>query len=148
MAVAKTVLKAMEQDNLRKQQVFLTRKQKDDIIEKTIEGVSLKTIAASKELPSLIFIVKELSRDEQFKKEYYIAKAWAAEVMVTEMFEIAQSQEMDFGSKKLLIDVIKFHAAKLLRKTYGDKDPDADQEKTIRLVIERAAQHKQIVEST
>lgn len=104
---------------------------------------TLKQIAADPRMPSERTIVRWLAdkRNVQFREDYYYARRVQAELLVDEIFEIADDTSDDWvedtnkdgefiGYKvnneaiqrsRVRIDTRKWYASKMVPKIYGDK---------------------------
>lgn len=143
MSVSRKALNIMKEDNQKVRKPLISKEKKNEILEMLIGGTSLKKISVTPKMPKMMAIIKELVRDQDFKKEYEFAKQWGAEIKVTEMEEIVMNDEISYGNKKLLIDVLKWKASKLI-KQYGDKKEDGDKGNKIQLIIETSGDTKTI----
>lgn len=105
------------------------------ILGRISEGRSLQKICRSKHLPSYTTIVRWLQDDEDFRKKYALARQEQAELLASQLLEIADDGSNDtykneagtfvnhdhINRSRLRIDTRKWIASKLLPKVYGDK---------------------------
>lgn len=95
------------------------QKQADEIIELITQGSSLRDIV---ELgyPSAPTLFRWMEANEDFRKQYARAREEQAEFMVSEIINIADTEE-DPAKARNRIDARKWAAMKLLPKVYGDR---------------------------
>ena len=71
-------------------------------------------------------IKNAIRRDENFRREYVLAREAAAEFMVERMILVAIGKdplvvELEMDERKMVLDTIKWIAGKMLHSVYGDK---------------------------
>lgn len=105
-----------------------------DICERVARGESLRTIAEMQGRPSIVTIWRWKHENKDFCNLYAQARVDRVEYRVEEMIDLARRalevKEDRVPGYKLLIDTIKWEAARIASWIYGDKlihagDPDA-----------------------
>lgn len=105
------------------------------ILGRISEGRSLQKICKSRHLPSYTTVTRWLQEDEDFRKKYGIARQEQAEMLASQLLEIADDGSNDtykndagtfvnhdvINRSRLRIDTRKWIASKLLPKVYGEK---------------------------
>jgi hypothetical protein len=98
-------------------------------------SMSLRAIALMDDMPSLSTICKWLKEDVNFSQQYARAKEMQADILASEIIEIADDaskdiisgENGDYGNSaavnrsRLQVDARKWAASKLAPKKYGDK---------------------------
>lgn len=98
-------------------------------------GYSLRTIAKTEGMPSVVTMFTWLKKYPDFLKQYEIAKSEQADALAEEMLDIADDGTNDWIEKngkksldvehvqrsRLRVDTRKWIASKLKPKKYGDK---------------------------
>jgi hypothetical protein len=112
------------------------------IIERLAEGLTLKK---SCEISKVNYpnVVKRIHESEVLTKLYARAKDEFAHYCVQEMFEIVDS-EPDVQKARLKCDNVKWYAARVLPKQYGDKvsmEHSSDPDKPLFIVERPVAGH-------
>lgn len=97
-----------------------TDKLADEICAKIADGQSLRTVCSPDEMPNITTIYEWIRSNDQFSKQYARAKDDAADAMVEDMLNIADT-EIDVQKARLMVDTRKWIASKLKAKKYGDK---------------------------
>lgn len=92
----------------------------DKILAQIAEGKSLRTICASKDMPSRQWVRRWLREDDDFCCQYARAREDQADHYVDEIIRISEEEE-DVQRARLKIDSIKWIASKLKAKAYGDR---------------------------
>jgi len=95
------------------------QEQADEIIELITNGASLRDIA-DMGYPSAPTLFRWMESNEDFRKQYARAREEQAEFMVSEIINIADTEE-DPAKARNRIDARKWAAMKLLPKVYGDR---------------------------
>ena len=117
-----------------------TQDKADEICELIVDGHTIRDICAFEHLPSVKTFFKWLRDHDEFGKQYAHAKEEQAEIMVQEMFSIADDGQNDWYDKqlkngetvraldhehvqrsKLRIDTRKWAASKFKPKKYGER---------------------------
>lgn len=124
-----------------------TKSLADDLCAQLADGVSLRTVCLSDDMPNKRTVFRWLRTNEEFCHQYEIAKAECADSYADEIVDIADDGSNDYitrtnkdGSEyeavntehiqrsRLRVDARKWVASKLKPKKYGDKmaltDPD------------------------
>lgn len=101
-------------------------------------GMSLRSICRCDDRPDMTTVMRWLREREEFRQQYARAKEEAADGLVEEMLEIAdtpvegvrtkhtadgveETREDMLGHRRLQVDTRKWIASKLKPKKYGDK---------------------------
>ena len=90
------------------------------ICQEIMEGKSLRTICARKDMPSASTVYAWLGQYPGFQDMYAHAREIQADVLADEILEIADS-EIDTNRARVMIDTRKWLAGKLRPKKYGDR---------------------------
>lgn len=109
-----------------------TPKLRDEICSRLAEGMSLRKICKSEDMPTTGTVCRWIAEDSEFSEQYAKAREAQAETMADEILDIADevppmnpvTGAYDSGAvnhTRLRIDARKWVAAKLLPKKYGDK---------------------------
>lgn len=98
---------------------ILTEDDIAEVISKMIEGITLKQ-ACEKSGVSYCNINKRINESENLTKLHARARDEFAHVCVQKMFDIVDLEE-DVQRARLKCDNIKWYAARVLPKVYGDK---------------------------
>lgn len=93
----------------------------DSICDKIANGESLRQISKQEGYPTPGTICRWLTIDEQFLKQYTLAKEICAEVFADEIVAIADNEDGEVNRDRLRLDARKWVASKLKPKKYGDK---------------------------
>lgn len=112
--------------------IELTPELKQEIIERTANGESLKQILNDERMPSRFTINREEKRDNEFGADMKTARQVAADIYVDEMMEIADDAAQDIkpdgtvnyelvARSKMRIDQRRWIAARFDPARYGDK---------------------------
>jgi hypothetical protein len=73
-------------------------------------------------MPDRSTCVRWLDANPEFRNQYAQARELQADALTDEMLDIARSAtNQDAHAKRLLVDVLKWRAAKLRPKVYGDR---------------------------
>lgn len=101
-----------------------------------IEGRSVRSICSDEDMPNAATIFKWLAKYPEFNDQYAKAKEQAIEALVTECFDIADENALDYTEgedgklrpnidhiqrARLRIDTRKWYAGKIMPKLYGDR---------------------------
>lgn len=107
------------------------------VCELFIEGNSLRTIAANRELfpmeISASLLLRWLTDDPARLQQYAIAREAAADFLAEEIIAIADDRTADPNCRRVRIDARKWYAGKLRPKVYGDR---IQQDVTAKVTIE------------
>jgi len=108
----------------------------DAICERLADGESLRSICLDPEMPSQPTVFRWLAANEEFRKQYAIAREAQADSLFDEMLDIADDASRDTRKGKdgdeqpntewitrsrLRVETRKWMAGKLRPKVYGDK---------------------------
>jgi len=98
----------------------------DAILERIASGESLTAICADEEMPSHVSVFRWLADPERedFRKRYACAREAQGETKFDQVGDtalMALRGQVDPQAAKVFIDAIKWQAAKLAPKKYGDK---------------------------
>ncbi len=111
----------------------------DKICQQLANGISLRTVCKSDEMPSTVTVFAWMRTNEEFLNQYARAKQESADAMAEEVLYIADTQETGttttikgdgsvetkeedmLGHRRLQIDTRKWLMAKMKPKKYGDK---------------------------
>lgn len=117
---------------------ILSIEQKRLIIMEIIEGKSLTQIFADNEGIDKFKFGQQLMIDEQFYSTYVKAKRMDTEYKVSDMFNFIHTSDMTYGDKRLYIDTLKWYAAKVFPRLYGEKiQVEKTENKKIQFIIEK-----------
>ena len=84
-------------------------------------GMSLRRLTAQDDMPSAQTVYEWLWKHKEFAEQYARAKEDRAESYADEIAEIADNQELDPNSRRVMIDARKWIACKFAPRKYGDK---------------------------
>lgn len=106
----------------------------DHIVERLIEGDSLRTICAADAMPNRSTVLRWLDDDPDFAARYARAREMQGDFMDDLILEAANTTTPEnAAAARVKIDAYKWRASKLKAKVYGDsttlKHADADGEK-------------------
>lgn len=90
------------------------------ICQEIMEGKSLRTICAGKDMPSASTVYAWLGQSPEFQDMYARAREIQADVLADEILEIADA-DLDPNRARVMIDARKWLAGKLRPKKYGDR---------------------------
>lgn len=91
------------------------------ICSRIAEGESVRSISKDKDMPNASTIHAWVLDNEEFSKQYDIAKSIGAEVEAEEIESIARDMNLDVPRAKLITDVKKWNLSKKLPNRFGDK---------------------------
>lgn len=97
------------------------RKTADELCRYLAVGESLRTVTKRPGMPSIQTVFTWMRTHEEFLEQYTRAKQEAADALVEEMLDIADSDNTDVNRDRLRVDTRKWIAAKLKPKKYGEK---------------------------
>jgi hypothetical protein len=107
------------------------------VCELLIEGHSLRAIAANRELfpmeNSASHLLRWLTGDPARLQRYARAREAAADLLADQVVEVSREQARDPQCRRVEIDALKWYAAKLRPKVYGDR---IEQDITAKVSIE------------
>lgn len=125
-----------------------TKELADEICSQLAEGISLRTVCLSDDMPEKTTVFRWLRVNEEFRNQYAKAKEESADALVEEILDIADDGTNDwmethdednpgykfngehYQRSRLRVDTRKWVASKLKAKKYGDKlDLTSDGEK-------------------
>ena len=110
-----------------------SQKLADIIYEKLAQGISLRTVCKSEELPDIATVFRWLREREEFRNQYARAKEESAEAMNETLQDLGDdairlSQEVDSKASNAVVQAVKLKAdnmkwamSKMKPKKYGDK---------------------------
>lgn len=110
-----------------------TQEKADKICEQLAQGISLRTVCASKDMPSAVTVFAWMRENDEFLKQYERAKAESSDALNEVILDlgdeaITKSQQVDFKASnavvsayKLKADNLKWYMSKMKPKKYGDK---------------------------
>lgn len=93
----------------------------DAICERLANGESLRTICASKNMPTKANVFRWIAADEAVADQYKRAREAQADSIVDDMLNIADDASIDPNDRRVRIDARKWIAGKMRPKVYGDK---------------------------
>jgi len=93
----------------------------DTILERIMDGESLRSICNAPEMPAKVTVLKWLRDNEEFATHYTRAKEEQADSLEDDILAVADNPSLDPADKRVRIDARKWIAAKLKPKKYGDK---------------------------
>lgn len=118
-----------------------------EILDRMIEGESLRAICRSTGIPSRTTILRWLDEDESFRGQYARAREMQADYLADLIQETALASTPETAhSDRVKIDAFKWTASKLLPKRYGDKiqhtgaDGEGPVETTLNITFVRPGQ--------
>lgn len=85
------------------------------------EGMSLKTICLSDNMPDKSNVFRWLANNQEFRDIYEKAAAERSEALVEEILDFSDDKKTDVQRSRLMVDTRKWIASKLKPKKYGDK---------------------------
>ena len=91
------------------------------ICERIATGESVRSIAKTKGMPDAATIHRWVLDNDEFCKQYEVAKQIGAEIEAEEIEEIARDEKLEVPRAKLIADVKKWNLSKKLPKRFGDK---------------------------
>lgn len=95
-----------------------------DICRRIADGESLRAIIQDEDMPDRSQIYRWLQEYPDFRDQYTKAKEDQAETFEEEMLHIARTEE-DVARARLIVDTMKWTAAKLKPKKYGERQDPA-----------------------
>ena len=98
-----------------------TQETANAICESIAQGESLRKLCAVKGMPTMATICKWLSETPSFSEQYARARERQAEHEAERLLEIADDLDIPSDHKRIMVDVRKWIACKLLPKKYGDR---------------------------
>lgn len=93
----------------------------ETICERLAQGESLVQICADDAMPGLRTVMRWSAENERFGTEYARARDAQAEVMDDLILTTAMDDDIDPPLARMRVDALKWRAAKLAPKRYGDK---------------------------
>lgn len=111
----------------------------DEICCRLADGETLREICLAKTMPSRATVRRWLAGSSQFRSRYATAREHLADALVEDALHQARNANSSTASaRRLYVDAIKWYAAKLAPKRYGEKvAPDAAAKVTIGDAIEK-----------
>jgi hypothetical protein len=92
----------------------------DEICRRIAHGKTLRAICIGEAMPSRNTVVRWLKENPEFRDQYAQARQDQADALFDEALDIARSAtNQDAYAKRLLVDTIKWAAAKLSPRVYG-----------------------------
>lgn len=99
-----------------------TQDKGDEICHHIIEGLSLRSICALPDMPTMKTILNWVDRHEEFLQQYTCARRMQADIKFDDLKDLAKTANADnVQCVKLQIDTAKWELSKTLPKKYGDK---------------------------
>jgi hypothetical protein len=92
-----------------------------DICERLIEGESLTSICRDADMPSRTVVYDWLSENEGFANDYARARRLQADTFADEIQEVAKNLALLPEHKRVMIDAMKWRAARQNWRAWGDK---------------------------
>lgn len=111
----------------------------DELMERIIEGESVRAILSDPHMPNRATLYRRLDRDPELAQRYSRALAWRMDILRDEIFDISDNVEIGqetvtkpdgsietregdmLGHRKLKIDTRKWAMARLAPERYGDR---------------------------
>jgi hypothetical protein len=94
----------------------------EEICRRIGEGETLRSICGLDHMPAHTTVLRWLRENEVFRTQYARAREIQADSLADEMLDVARSAtNQDANAKRVLIDALKWRAAKLRPKIYGDR---------------------------
>jgi len=95
---------------------------KSKLLERMIEGKSLREICAADDMPSRWAVLRALDGDADFATKYARAREMQADYMDDLILETANAAKSETAAAdRVKIDAYKWRASKLRPKVYGDR---------------------------
>jgi hypothetical protein len=95
---------------------------KETILERMIEGESLRQICASAGMPSRMSVLRWLDQDQSFRSEYNRARELQGDYLDDLIMETAMASTPETAhADRVKIGALQWRASKLKPKVYGDK---------------------------
>lgn len=91
------------------------------LCEQLATGTSLRKLCQRDDMPAISTVYDWLWSKPEFAEQYARAKEDRAESYADEIAEIADNQELDPNSRRVMIDARKWIACKFAPRKYGDK---------------------------
>jgi len=113
----------------------VTESVQHELLIRLADGESLRKVCKDDHIPAKSTILKFLAGNKEFADHYALAKKEGCRERLDEAHEIARS-EPDPQRARIIIDLIKWEASKILPKEYGDKlEVEATVQGAINVVI-------------
>lgn len=96
----------------------------DRICERISDGEDLRAICADEDMPGRSTVFRWLAANEDFAKQYALARELQGDALADDMLGVARKSaktKTEVAARRLLLDTMKWRAAKLRPKVYGDK---------------------------
>ena len=117
-----------------------------EICARISEGESLAAVCRDDYLPSVRTVMRWLAENEAFRQDYTRAREAKADADADNIGDIAArvlSGEYDPQAARVAIDALKWAAAKMQPKKYGEKlELSGDDKSPLQIVIQRYADEK------
>jgi len=116
------------------------------ICDQLLAGRSMIDICKEKNVPSERTVYYWMEKNEDFCRAITRARSWQADHFLDEQIALAKSATIeDWQLKKFQADNLKWVAAKLAPKKYGDKQTlDVNQTMTLSALVEQAIKIKDV----
>jgi len=106
----------------------MTAKTPDEVINKFLErvasGEAVSKVCKDKSMPSWVTISRRIAADPAFEVQYRLALEFRGMVLADQLDEIkrgAMTGQIDPQSGRLAADILKWQAARMTPKMYGDR---------------------------
>lgn len=100
----------------------ITDKIFNEICARIAEGESLRSICSASDMPSQSRVYARLAMNKEWQDIYTRAREQQADVLADEVLDVARNaSNQTWASDRLQIDALKWRAAKLKPKVYGDR---------------------------
>lgn len=96
----------------------------DRICERISDGEDLRAICTDADMPGRSTVFRWLAANEDFAKQYALARELQGDALADDMLGVARKSaktKTEVAARRLLLDTMKWRAAKLRPKVYGDK---------------------------
>lgn len=100
--------------------VEVTREMIEEALERLTEGLTLKQSCTKSKL-SYTNVIRRISADNELKQLHARVREEYMRRRVGDMHDIAKNAKIDPQRARLMIDVIKWEAARTLPKEFGDR---------------------------
>lgn len=94
----------------------------DEICQRIAQGESLVSICKDADMPGYSTIMEWLNKSSDRAEKYARARESQADFLADEMLEVARNSTNEtYQPDRLLVDALKWRAAKLRPRVYGDR---------------------------
>lgn len=105
------------------------------ICDRLADGESLRSVCNNPAMPSRTTVLNWLDRNEDFRRQYGLAKWAMEELYFDRVLEVADDDSLPVERRRLMIDVLKWHLSKLAPKKYGRRPEEPVEKWRIRVTI-------------